>query len=236
MLTAYLDESGHETRDVVIIAGFLGNAEQWSCCAERWSKALLPSQSLHLNELRWNKERTRKLLARLGPIPHECGLNAIIGAVRVGDYYDLVAGTQAEKLTKGYALCLLTVMDAILKNTPQDERVELVLEAQHEYKTQAEMIFRSHEERQTLEGLPRLSGIKFIPKESSILTQPADYLAYALLQGFRDQKSKKTQWCQPILQNLKPGFGMVPDREGLRAVIQRTLELQPEFAKPVKKS
>ena len=36
MLTAYLDETGHEGKDLVILAGFLGTAEQWEKCETDW--------------------------------------------------------------------------------------------------------------------------------------------------------------------------------------------------------
>jgi hypothetical protein len=40
MLTAYLDESGHEGKDLVILAGFMGTAEQWEKCEADWHSEL----------------------------------------------------------------------------------------------------------------------------------------------------------------------------------------------------
>jgi hypothetical protein len=229
MLTAYLDESGHEANDVVIIAGFLGNDEQWIRCAEEWKRGLGPQRKLlHMKDLRWSKFGTRKLLATLGGIPHACGLHAVMAGVRVTEYYDLVAGSIAEKLCKGYYFALIAIIDSILKNIPGDETVKLVLESQKEYEGSAHFIFEARDEV-TPSGERKLSGIEYIPKESSLLTQPADYLAYAMLQGFRDRKSKKYQWCSPILRNSQVAYGIVPERDNIRRIIKNTLDEYPEF-------
>lgn len=235
VLTAYLDESGHDTKDWVIIAGFLGNADQWEMCAKKWEIGLGHRPALHMNKIRrWSKYATKKLLDILGPIPHECGLTAIVGAVRVSDYQDLVEGTLAEKLTKGYLFCLITVVDSILKCIPKDERIKLLLEQQNEYANQAQAIFENNKDRVTSDGYPIISGIEYIPKESSSLTQPADYLAYAILQDRRDPSSTRAQICRPITQLKQPAFGMIHETEDSRAkirnVIKNTLQAHPELA------
>lgn len=231
MLTAYLDESGHETKDAVIVAGFLGNDEQWRQCAEQWRAGLGKRKFLHMKKLRFKRDRDRQLLERLGPIPHQCGLRALLGVVPVIRYFDLVSGTAAEKLTKGYYFCLITIFDAIVKNTPKDEAVKFVFEVQEEYEIQARSYFDANKHHLTSGGEPKFNSIEFIPKNSSILTQPADYLAFSLLQQFRDPQSVKSKWCDPIRHNTQPVFGLVHDGEGLRRVIKSSLRKHPEFAK-----
>jgi hypothetical protein len=233
MLTAYLDESGHETKDAVIIAGFLGNDEQWRECAAQWRAALGKRKALHMKTLRWKKDSTRCLLERLGPIPHQCGLRALIGMLRVTDYYDLVSGTKAEKMLKGYYFCLMTIFDAVVKNTPKDERVKFVFEGQKEYEIRAKNFFNANEHRRTSAGEPKFSAIEFIPKADSILTQPADYLAFAKLQQHRNPQSQKTAWCTSIMLNTQPALGMIHDGEGLREVVKSALLKHPEFAKRI---
>jgi Protein of unknown function (DUF3800) len=232
MLTAYLDESGHEIKDAVIVAGFLGDDERWKRCEEKWCAALGPHRAgLHMKDLRWKTDRTRKLLERLGPIPHECGLVALLAMLRVSDYYDLVSGTPAEKMTKGYYFCLITLLDALVKNTPNNQAVKLILEEQNEYKTRASYLFQANKHHLTITGEPKFSSIEFIPKNSSVLTQPADYLAFAKLQQHRDPQSRKSRLCAPIMHNTQPAFGMIHDGKGLREVLKRTLQKLPEFAK-----
>ncbi len=228
MLTAYLDESGHES-DLVIVAGFLGNDEQWTQCAELWRKGLGPQRRyLHMKKLRFNKFGIRRMLETLGAIPHDCGLRAIMSVTPVNYYSDLVNGTMAEKLVKGYYLSVISIIDTIVKRIPKDERVKLVFEQQDEYEKGTRIIFNSSNHK-TPSGEPKLAGIEYIPKDSSVLTQPADYLSFALLQGFRDQTSKKYRWSEPILQNKQPAFGLVPERETLRKVIKRTIAQHPEL-------
>ncbi|MGA7907837.1 MAG: DUF3800 domain-containing protein [Candidatus Sulfotelmatobacter sp.] len=228
MLTAYLDESGHEGK-IVVVAGFLGDDSQWEQCVEKWREGLGPQRRrLHMKQLRWSKHGIRKMLEKLGGIPHKCGLRAVIGVAPVDYYGDLVTGTMAEKLTKGYYLAVIGIIEAILKNTPKAETIKLVFEQQEEYEASTRIICSASQEL-TPSRERRLSGIEFIPKDSSVLTQPADYLAFALLQGFRDQKSKKYKWCEPILRNTKSAFGMVPERDNLRKVIKSTIKKHPEL-------
>lgn len=132
MLTAYLDESGHEG-NTVIVAGFLGDDSQWEQCAEEWQKGLGPQRRLlHMKELRWSKHGVRNTLATLGAIPHACGLREVMGVAPVMYYNDLVAGTMAEKMTKGYYIAVIAIIDSILKNIPKHETVKLVFEQQDE--------------------------------------------------------------------------------------------------------
>lgn len=233
MLTAYLDESGHETKDAAIVAGFLGNDDQWQQCANEWRVALGNRKSFHAKKLRFKKDRDRQLLEKLGPIPHRCGLRALLGVVPANSYYDLVSGTEAEKMTKGYYFCLITIFNAIVKNTPKDEAVKFVFESQNEYEIRARLFFESNKHHLTTSGKPKFNSIEFLPKDSSILTQPADLLAYAILQGFRDPESRRSKWCEPIKRNTLPAFGIVHDGEGLRKVIKGTLTKLPEFKKKV---
>lgn len=75
MLTAYIDETGHETKDWMCLAGFLGTEYDWERFVPLWKAGLGPQRKLlHLTDLRWNKESTRKLLARLGVVPEQAGL------------------------------------------------------------------------------------------------------------------------------------------------------------------
>jgi hypothetical protein len=77
MMTAYIDESGHEGKGWMFLAGYLGNEDQWKTFVPAWKAGLGPQRkSLHMTDLRWNKDRTKHLLKRLGPIPEGCGLNS----------------------------------------------------------------------------------------------------------------------------------------------------------------
>ncbi|MGO9210140.1 MAG: DUF3800 domain-containing protein [Terriglobales bacterium] len=226
MLIAYLDEAGHETKDMVIVAGFLGSENQWELCGSVWRRGLGRHRALHMKRLKWAEEENeiRTLLARLGPIPHECGLTALLGAAKVSDYQDLVDGNPAQKLLKGYYISLVAILDAALKNIPKDERLRLVSEQQDQYAFRAGLIFNSYKHARTTSDQSKLAEIAFVPKDACALTQPADYLAYALLQLYRDPKSKKSQLCEPILRNTRPAFGNIVYGEKARTLVRNTVE------------
>lgn len=229
MLTVYLDESGHEGKEFVVLSGFLGSEEQWEVCEREWLVALSPKKHLHMKDLRWNKENyVRSLLSRLGPVPHNAGLTAVVSALRVSDYDDLVSGRLVSKLMKGYYLAFIGVVDSILKNIPPEETVKVVLEVQGEYEIRTRIIFDNLANRKTPSGKPKLVSMAYIPKGTSVLTEPADYLSYALLNLYRDPDSLRSELCAPILQNQKNAYGMkFDDRAKIRAWIESTLAKFP---------
>jgi hypothetical protein len=228
MQTAYVDESGHETKDWMFVAGFMGDDEQWKQFVPMWREALGGKEALHMNELRWKSDRTRELLARLGPVPDNCGLTAVVGGVRVSDYEDLLRGTPAKRLLKGYVACIYPLVVNILRSLPDTERLTIVFEQQHEYQPFAECALAAIVSLRnqkpdwflTRDGLPKLASWAFVPKNSTTLTQPADYFVYALRQLYHDRHSKKTEWCRPILKSGNgQGIGAVMTRKQIRQTI-----------------
>ena len=232
MLTAYLDETGHEGPDLVILSGFLGTSEQRGKCEADWKAALKQRQRkhLHMAELRWSKpERLRPLLAVLGPVPHAAGLQAVYSAVKIADFADLVNGTKMQKAMKGYFITLLGVADVIAKNIPTEETFNLVLEAQTEYAAGAQQIYLGARESRTPDGRRKWASLEFIEKNESVLAEPADYLAYAQLQQYRDPKSIKSELCAPILKMMRPGLGRnhLSEKETLRQFVKGMIQRHP---------
>jgi hypothetical protein len=230
MMTAYIDESGHESKGWMFLAGYLGTEDQWKAFVPAWKTGLGPQRkSLHMTDLRWNRDRTKQLLSRLGPIPEDCGLTPILGGVRYGDYEDLVTGTPAAKLLKGWLTCLFTIVLDTLRVIPEGERLELVFEEQLEYQTYAHHILSviaSHDpwkgtEWRDKQGKSKIAKWGFVPKGTTIMTDPADYLAFALREIWTDQKSKKSVWCAPILKSGS-GVGKILKRGQIRSMISET--------------
>lgn len=231
MLCAYLDETGQEEKQWVFMAGYLGNEDQWKQCVIEWKKELGNKKSLHMKELRFKKERDRDLLARLGPIPYNCGLRKVVGGVNVSHYEDLVRGTLFEKQAKGYMACLTPLIVSILQAIPPNEQVEIIFEQQTRYEEPTDKFLNniqiasmSHPELwqfRTSDGKPKLAKWGFVPKSS--LLEPADYLAYAYAQYHRDKNSQRAQWCMPILEegNVKAdevqSIGKVMTRDEIRS-------------------
>jgi hypothetical protein len=232
-MRAYIDESGHEGKGWMFLAGYLGNEDQWRAFVSAWKAGLGPQrQSLHMTDLRWNKEHTKQLLARLGPIPEGSGLTPILGGVRYGDYEDLVTGTPASKLLKGWLACLFTVVLDTLRVIPDGERLELVFEEQKQYQRYAHYILSviaSHDpwkgtQWQDAHGKSKIAKWSFVRKGTTIMTDPADYLAFALREIWTDQKSKKSLWTAPILESGH-GIGKILKRDQIRPMIQATFML-----------
>jgi hypothetical protein len=229
MLRAYLDESGHESKDWMALAGYIGHKDQWRQFVDKWKIGLGRQRKfLHMGDLRWNKDRTRQLLERLGPIPESCGLEGVMGGVRYEDYEDLVVGTEDEKMMKGYIACLVPMVINVLRGTPQDERIELVFEEQREYMPFTDLALRMFwiptpdtPWKFNKDGKPRLATWAWVKKHSTILTDPADYLAFALRENWANPDSKKAKWCNPILgSGSREALGVRMSRDQVRRTIK----------------
>jgi hypothetical protein len=229
MITAYLDESGHEAKNWMFVAGFFGNDEQWNALVPLWTDALgRQRKHLHMNSLRWASTGTRNLLSRLGPIPYKCNLQPTLAGVRVGDYEDLITGTPAQRLLKGYLVCIIPLVIQLLRVIPGNERLEIVFEQQKEYEPYAHLALAALTDMRVFQqdfmrtdtGLPKLAKWSFVPKNSTSLTEPADYIAFALRHLWQDKDSKKTQWCRPILDpSGGTAIGAILRREQIREVM-----------------
>jgi hypothetical protein len=224
MLTAYVDETGQEQGDWMFIAGYMGNDEAWKSLIEPWQRAIAPRKHLHMNRLRFSKEGERLMLERAARVPSSCGLVPIIAGVRQSDYEDLIVGTPAEKVISGYVLCCAALVIITLRNLPPGERLEIVFERQDRYGWIADIAleliskFRTDLELLLSDGTSKLANWRFVSKGDTILTEPADLLAYAYLQLSRDAESKKTKWCSPIFK--------AEDHEGGGFLLQRSMVRQ----------
>ena len=223
MLTAYMDESSHEAGRVVI-GGFLGAKESWLALKKEWKAALERNgkrSGLHMKRLRW-KGSTQKLLAELAPIPRLCNLRPLYSTIDAADYEDLIENPLDKFINKTYQHAVMALLLLILDRLPREERIKFVFDEQTTYKEMVRVIFRVLKKYRTPNGKPRLAGVEFVSK--SLLTQPGDYLAYAITQVNRDKHSLKASWCAPIiLEMVKPGVAPIsaePDSEFLRDVIR----------------
>jgi hypothetical protein len=218
MYSVYLDESGHETGEHVVLAGYLGSEDQWISFEKEWKAALGTTQNFHIAKLRWNRDSTRRRLALLGPIPHRHGLVKVIGAVKVSDYSDLAQNMSDSYAVQGYHICLFPIIVEVLKAVPAGEHIRWVFEQQHDYEQQARNVFRNFPEADK----SRLEDVSFVSKDSSVRTQPADFLAYAMLQKRRDPQSLRAQWCEPIF-SVNSYLGMIVGHDLIRMIIGGSL-------------
>jgi len=227
--TAYVDESGQEQKNWMFVAGFVGNDDQWRTTATAWKEAIAPRKTLHMNKLRFNKDCQRRMLERAGVVPKYCGLTPILGGVRQSDYEDLIVGTAAEKLMKGYMCCCFAMVTNALRGIPATDRLEIVFERQDEYWWMTDIAMQVLADAREAPDMllpdgktSKLASWKSVPKGSTPLTEPADYFAYSLLQLWRDKNSLRAQWCKPISEAFDyEGLGAIMDREMIRPIMRQ---------------
>lgn len=211
MLTAYVDESGQEGQEEVIISGYLGNDKAWERIVPMWKDAIKPRNTLHMKKVRWASPRAKGLLERIGPIPDLCGLTRILGGVRVSDYADLFHPMLVERLVAGYAVALFPLVIGVLNWIPKDEKLHIVFEQQTTFAERREEILRviSHQTQFKMpDGTSRLAAWSSKPKET--LLEPADALAYTALQKMRDPSSERYKVCSPMMGDGTVVGGFMP--------------------------
>jgi hypothetical protein len=223
--TAYLDESGQEQDDWMFVAGFFGPEDAWKALPEPWLKAIAPRNHLHVKRQKFTKETVRQMLEKAGPIAVNCGLTPMLGGVRQGDYMDLLSGTRDGKLLNGYVNCCSFAVINAMRSLPPGERLEVVFEQQQRYgwmndiSMQVIADFSIHPQLVLPDGRSRLASWRSVPKGTTLLTEPADYFAFSLLQLWRDQNSRKTKWCRPMLDACQgKAVGKIMRRNEIRAV------------------
>ena len=225
MITVYLDESEQSSiGKYMAVAGFFGSDQQWAALEPEWKDGLGKRKSLHMNTLRINSkpERAKQLLDRLGPLPRKHGLKPICSTVRVADYLDLIAdGGLAVKALHGYTVCFGSILEALNKIVPGHESVKVVCEIQKEHGYHAYRMFRALTMRMASPSKPYFAGIEFIPK-NSLLTQPADFLAFAVTHWHEDKNSLASKVCRSILGEDGTTYGYKLGRAFVRSVISST--------------
>jgi hypothetical protein len=206
VLTAYIDESGYGAKDIIVLGGFVGNDEQWDLCTGEWKRALGKRRALHMKTLRWkNVDRLKPQLQKLGAVPHNCGLIPIWMRLRVSDYADLMEQTTvARKIHHGYFLgAQFLALIALGYAQASNERIKIVFEYNEHFAPilPAAINLYGHAFSFFMKDMTRcMAGVEMVAKNSSSLTQPADYLAYARLQELRDPGSVRARLCSPILE------------------------------------
>lgn len=235
VFTAYLDESGQEQDNWMFVAGFFGTDDQWSSLKDKWLEAISPRKHLHVKKQRFSKESVRRMLAKAGPIPVSCGLTPMIGGVRQKDYMDQLAGTRDQKLLNGYVNCVSFAVINAMRSLPPGERLEVVFEQQERYGWMNDISMQvitddTHPELVLPDGGSKLASWRSVRKELTNLTEPADYLAFALRHLWENENSTKTRWCRPMLDSCgDKAVGKIMRRDEIRQVtaggyIERVIE------------
>ena len=159
------------------------------------------------------------------------GYKGLISTVNVQDFEDLIDGTQMQKLMKGYFVTLLGMIHLITHDIAPEETFKLVLEAQNEYAYGVHQTFLGTRDMLTPSGQRKLVSIEFVDKDQTCLTEPSDFLAYALLQQHRDPRSERALLCAPILRNTRPALVRhhSEQKEVLRDYVRGMIERHPNL-------
>jgi hypothetical protein len=209
-ITTYIDESQHSGPGHTVVAGFWGTKDQWESLSLAWKVGLRNRRGLHMKDLHWNgrhsEGRVRDLLARLGPIPYQSGLSPVYGAAKAGDYSDLIKGrSEFEKKLCGYILCLSIIFAKHTTGLPGYARIKIVCEQQNTYEPLARGLFESFSGMVAKDPHnPYFSSIEFVRKNATLLTQPSDFLAFAMGKYLDQRESRKDLWCRPIFGDAGP--------------------------------
>jgi hypothetical protein len=227
VLTLYADESGQQQyEERMFVAGYMGDDDAWKKFPGLWKQAIHPRPHLHLNRVKFKKDATKQMLEKAGLVPKACGLTPVLGGVKVKGYRHLVRGTQVERALCGYALCVYAMVYNALRVVPTNERLEVVLEQQTVYGVHAHAAMQviadmgDNPEILMADGRPKLANWRFVPKYSTSLTEPGDYFAYALFQLWKDQTSRRSIWCRPILDaHSGEGVGHIWTSDEAREIV-----------------
>jgi len=220
MITLYLDESGTHSERYTVVAGFAGKKRPWTKFEPVWKEGLGDRPFLHLRKMPLTTQREKEWLETLGPLPYNCKLKPIYGAVNPGDFRDLISGTVGEAYGHSYCLCMVQIV-AALKDIPGDERFEFVFEASplDFYIDKQMQMMAKFRVLQRQDGRSRLAKWSFVPKDSCSLFQPADYLANHLYNREIDPTSKRSIWTEPIARDRKL-LGSQMSRDRVRLLFQ----------------
>jgi hypothetical protein len=236
MLSAYVDESGQQAKGLVIVAGFIGDKAAWEKCAIAWRDGLSATRrdSLHVVDLRFKREREKRLLERLGPIPKNCGLIPVSGSVNVSDYYDLVEESPSQIHASGYSMAIIPLILAIQSVIPENESYEVIFEEQTALGFYRDKLLQMislimDRDPQIKSGAKRkqLVSWRTMTKGQTHLFEPADYLSYHLAHHAAAPESVRAQWTRPIL-----GSGKVHIKHLTREFTRDLFSIAPSLRLP----
>jgi hypothetical protein len=241
-ITAYLDESQvtEETKHVVI-AGFYGENANWDALGDGWMGALKPRgrKSLHMTDLRWNsvgsEKKIKPLLEKLGSLPYEHKLTPIYGATKVNHFADLLKTDPEKAAFAGYIVCFSQILGKLCVHLPAHASLRVICEAQTKYQELAGKMF--HLVARWMAKKPEnpwLDEFGTVPKGSTFMTEPADYLAFAIGKFLDENGTKKDSWCRPIFNGIDPNkivevFNKEQAREATRIVQNSSRKGQDVF-------
>jgi hypothetical protein len=232
LLTANFDESGTgHNEQLCVVAGFVGNDAQWASFIADWIPALgRHRKNLHMTKLRWSQryDAIAESLALLGLIPHRYNLAPVNVRMWHRDHKEIVEGKVSSEFTSPYQLCATTCISTVLSEIAgPDDEVLFIFDRQEGKRAERMNKLRDWVYRWAKLD-KRIKDINFVPRETTVCLDPADYLAFQLHHHGLDPESKKAKAGMPILA-AKHIYGGEYSREYLALTVQN---LQSEGMSP----
>jgi uncharacterized protein DUF3800 len=253
--TAYLDESGTHNSPIMLMGGYLANAEQWDAFNSAW-EALLKSegiQSVHGKDLEhsakqfkgWSRQRRdafRVKAAQVMALHLQLGVTAIIRQNDCDSLYKAQANPRRLRQDTKYGVlfrgCLLFVESAVtlLQLPTKDLTLDFVLETGVKNAADAPRLFELAKQEHLPQWAHLLGTLTFGDKSSCGL-QAADLLVYYASRVERKDHAdkptdiEKSPYVLPPGETGRPGF-----REYRMPITQRSLKgLAADFLVPPEK-
>jgi hypothetical protein len=211
-ISAYLDESQvTATTEHVVVAGFYGENTDWESFKDEWRDSLKrrAREHLHMKELRWThrnaERRTKSLLAQLGPLPYKFKLKPIYGATKISHFADMLKSEIDKEVFSGYIVCLSSILAKLCVSLPSHATLRVICEEQKVYQELARKLF--HLVAKWMSKKPEnpwLDEFGTVQKASTCMTEPSDYLAFAIGKYLDEKDSKKDLWCRPVFNGIDP--------------------------------
>lgn len=239
ILHAYFDEHGHDGSSVYAIAGYVGTDEQWSTFTEKWSSTLERHYAFgpfHMVEFEasdidkksqfhgWSKDQKDALAKELFPLIPDSGVRGLGQAILMDAFNGLSENAQ-QRLRDPYWVCFHNCIERLLKDIPEDDKVDLVFDRKDKYTGEALDRYRFLKD----DWLPpaqakKLVGCAFRDDDIIIPLQAADVLVYETGKLFEnafrrpDLSERKSLQVLRARQNVQIG---VWDRDNLAAEFKK---------------
>lgn len=237
MLEGYADDSGNNREShVFVLAGFVGNAPDWSEFEQEWAECLAKPPALEYFKMRecqafrgqflgWQEKERNKRLADLVAIIQKHAKASIFALVPRDDFFVAVPKTKSRYFKTPYALTYYALIWATLQSMQScglkdtvnfifDEQLRLSDDVQALWGQFAQNIARS-------ELAPHLGSRPIHGSEKQYIPlQAADLLAWHIRRWY-DADSRGEKFESPTLMVLRsiPHWGLIHSKASIEAMM-----------------
>lgn len=224
MLIAYFDDSGtHDSSDVVLWQGAIGNQYQWALLDELWAQKLRdpspnknPIRRFHMTDchnstgefLGWSRTATDYLAQELGDIIKRAGIQSICSAVSRKDWDELIFGDWRRCFGDAEQQCIWGCFADVTNwaKTRNADSMAFIFDDRPHRNAQVKHVYdifrRGVHEDLSLDSISFVSSSKFYPLQAADLLawEHYQYVNDALKQGLK-HPPKRRHMARILAQN-----------------------------------